>query len=60
MYTPLINLILVLQQLAGVENILVTEFETMFEMKEANSITMIDECDSDDNMENEKKDYTFI
>ena len=59
MYTPLINLILVLQ-LVGVENILATEFETMFEMKEANSITMIDECDSDDNMENEKKDYTFI
>ena len=60
MYTPLINLILVLQQLAGVENILATEFETMFEMKEADSITMIDECDSDDNMENEKKNYTFI
>ena len=35
------------------ENILATEFETMFEMKVANSITMINECDSDDNMENE-------
>ena len=41
-------------------NILATEYDSMFEMTEAGSITMIDEADSDEDMDDEKKDYTFI
>ena len=43
------------------QNILANEFDSTFEMMEGKSITMIEESESDEDVEDgSKKNYTFI